>query len=462
MNKSPSIPRILIAGTGSGVGKTTTVLALSQAFRRRGLKVSTFKCGPDYLDPTYHTLVAGVTCQNLDGWLMGREAVMQTFQRASAGSDIAIIEGVMGLFDGASPTGDAGSSAEIAKWLEAPVLIVLDARGMARTIAPLALGLKNFDTDLDVSGVIANFVGTENHREILRSALGPFLPLVGGFPKSHEHSFPERHLGLRSAHEAGIDDDKLAYWGDVCGTWFDLDRIWKIASEKRYNPISSESKIDRPKNSYKCRIGLAKDNAFHFYYEDNLRKLEMAGGELIPFSPISDSKLPKIDGLYIGGGYPELFADALSSNKSLLKEIYEFGMNGLPIYAECGGLMYLSEEIETLNGTSFSMVGLIPAKVKMHEKLQALGYTEVSIEETSFLGPVGTRFRGHQFRYSNLEIKQHKNVKLLYRIRKRKGETTSSEGYSDRNVLGSYVHAHWASNPSIPENFVAACARISS
>lgn len=458
MEGKTGIPRILIAGASSGVGKTTTVLALCKALQKRGLKVSVFKCGPDYLDPTYHSFASGSPCQNLDGWLMGREAVLDTFHHASRGSDIAVLEGVMGLFDGISPTGEAGSSAEIAKWLQAPTLVVLNAGGMSRTIAALAYGLKQYDPNLDVKGVVANFLGSQNHRSILSDALSPDLPLLGGFPKSPEQSFPERHLGLHSAEETESLPEKLEYWGNTCEEWFDLDRIWKIASEKNYSESLRPDLNSEPPKS-KCRIGIARDAAFHFYYEDNLRRLRNAGAELVPFSPIADRKLPEVDGFYIGGGYPELYARELSENESIRTGIRESGKSGLPIYAECGGLMYLSQEIRTKDANSFPMVGLFPATVQMHDKLQALGYVEATVEEECILGQAGVRFRGHQFRYSSFNLLNEDGIRPLYRVRKRKGDQTFSEGYSKNNVIGSYVHAHWASNPNVPENFVNACIR---
>ncbi len=458
--KEINIPRILISGTGSGAGKTTLVLGLTKALQARGLKVSVFKCGPDYLDPTYHSYTTGKTCQNLDGWLMGKETVLSTFLETSKESDIAIIEGVMGLFDGHSPNSETGSTAEIAKWLQAPVLVLIDASGMAGTIAAIASGIKQYDPTLNVEGFIANFVGSLGHLSILKSALTP-LPLLGGFPKSYEQSFPERHLGLHSATKEILNEERLTFWQNLTETWLNLDQILDLA--KNAPALFRENNAETDFKEPECKIGVAYDQAFHFYYEENLRKLREAGAELIFFSPMEDKYLPAVNGLYIGGGYPELHANVLSQNKTLLEEIRNFAKTGAPIYAECGGLMYLSQEIQDLEGNSFPMLGLVPGKTVMGPKLKALGYVEVHTEKSTILGEAGIRFRGHQFRYSDLilEKEEEESGKIFsYKIRKRKADQTTNEGYTIGNILASYVHAHWASNSLIPKNFVDSCKRF--
>ena len=453
------IPRLVLAGTSSGVGKTTTVVALIAALRARKLRVAVFKCGPDYLDPTYHSRAAGVTCHNLDGWMMGRDSVLATFSRATQDADIAIIEGVMGLFDGTSPTGEEGSTAEIAKWLAAPVILVVDASGMARTIGAIAKGFTDFDPGLRLEGLICNRIGSRGHLDLLRQAVPNRI--VGGFPIKPELSFPERHLGLRAANKEILTDGVLAEWGAVAAEWLNIDRIVEIARsaqtlEAADSPAPPESSRER------CRIGIACDDAFHFYYEDNLARLQSAGSTLVRFSPVGDAQLPDVDGLYIGGGYPEAHAATLSKNSSMLQSIRAFAERGAPIYAECGGLMYLSRAIRTLDGLSHPMVGLLPLEVEMKDRLQALGYVDVETRESTLLGPAGTRFRGQQFRYSEPRSLPHSlgapGAAGIYTIRTRWGGDTSPEGYCYKSVLGSYVHAHWASNPTIPEQFVSTCA----
>ncbi|TGM11542.1 cobyrinate a,c-diamide synthase [Leptospira selangorensis] len=451
------IPRILISGTGSGTGKTTFTIALTKALQAKGLKVSVFKCGPDYLDPGYHSFVTGKTCQNLDGWLMGKESVISSFVSASLGSDISIIEGVMGLFDGHSPNSETGSTAEIAKWLEVPTIILIDASGMAATFSAIASGIKNYDPQVPIQGFVANFIGSKSHLSIIETASIP-LPVLGGFPKSNDYSFPERHLGLRTAGQDILTEEKLSYWQNLSEEWLDLNKILEIANSAP--PLIAKELVETQTKTKDCKIGVAYDEAFHFYYEENFKKLREEGAELVFFSPLKDTKLPEVDGLYFGGGYPELFADSLSKNKGLIQEIKNFANSERPIYAECGGLMYLSSEIQTLEEKSFPMVGLIPGKAIMGPKLKSLGYVEVHTEKRTILGEAGIRFRGHQFRYSDLILENEDESLFSYHIRKRRSEQTTKEGYTVSNVLASYVHAHWASNPEIPKNFIASCRRF--
>ena len=448
--------RLVIAGTSSGVGKTTVMVGLIRALRARGLRVAVFKCGPDYLDPTYHGRAADTPSHNLDGWMMGREAVMETFTRASRGADIALIEGVMGLFDGASPTGEEGSTAEIAKWLRAPVVLVCDAGGMARSLAPLAKGFATFDPELRVAGVIANRVGSRAHLELLRKAVD--VPtMMGGLLKEAAPAFPDRHLGLHRAVPEVVPDHVLRAWGDHVGEWCDLDAIMALArtAPVLHEVLQNEYLFD---GGTRCRIGVAFDEAFHFYYEDNLRRLESHGAELVRFSPIHDSRLPDVDGLYIGGGYPEVHAGVLSENRAMRQAIAEFADNGRPIYGECGGLMYLSRGIRTADGALHAMVGLIPGEAEMRDRLQALGYVEVETQAATMFGQAGLRFRGHQFRYSDFRL--HADVDCVYTVRRRRGGEVFREGYRIGNTLASYVHIHWASNPLVAQGFVDACVAL--
>lgn len=445
--------RLVIAGVSSGVGKTTVTVALARALRARGLRVALFKCGPDYLDPTYHARASDGPSHNLDGWMMGREAVQATFARAARDADIALIEGVMGLFDGASPIGEEGSTAEIAKWLGAPVLLVCDASGMARSIAALAHGFATFDPGLRVAGLIANRLGSRGHLDLLRKAVTS-PALVGGLPREAALAFPERHLGLRTASSEALPEPLFAAWGARAAEWLDVEYILDLArtASPLPEPRARESSAAPPR----CRIGLAFDEAFHFYYDDNLRRLEELGAELVRFSPIRDSRLPEVDGLYVGGGYPEAHAAELSRNQAMRDDVAAFARGGGPVYAECGGLMYLCTSIRTLAGEVHPMVGLVPAEVEMRDKLQALGYVEVETQIVTPLGPPGLRFRGHQFRYSELHLRGE--VEHAYRLRKRRGGDVVREGYRIGNTIASYVHAHWASNPLPARHFVEACA----
>ncbi|HEY1849814.1 MAG TPA: cobyrinate a,c-diamide synthase [Candidatus Binataceae bacterium] len=452
------IPRLLIAATGSGAGKTTATIGLIAALRARGLTVAAFKCGPDYLDPTYHARVSGGVSHNLDGWMMGREAVTATFARAARNADIAVIEGMMGLFDGASPVADEGSSAEIAKWLSAPVVLVTDASGMARTVAAVAHGFAHFDSALNLAGLICNRIGSRGHLDLLRAASRE-VPVLGGLPERAADAFPERHLGLFSADEKHVPSTLLDEWGRLAAEWFDLDAIIAVArSAPSLELTAGAAEMRSSSSTPRCRLGVALDDAFHFYYEDNLRRLEALGAEIVNFSPVRDRELPEVDGLYFGGGYPEALAPELSGNHAMLEAVRAFASRGGPIYAECGGLMYLARSIRTLDGTTYPMAGLIDADALMHDRLQAIGYVEVETVAPSILGSPGLRFRGHQFRYSTLEPEPG-DVERTYTVRpKWGGEFT--EGYRRGNLLASYVHAHWASNPAAAAGLVESCTQF--
>jgi cobyrinic acid a,c-diamide synthase len=450
------IPRLVIAGTNSGAGKTTVTVGLCGALRRLGLKVSVFKCGPDYLDPTYHHRASGLRSQNLDGWMMGQEAVLNTFASATRGSDIALIEGVMGLFDGAGPDSDAGSTAEIAKWLGAPVLLVVDAAGMSRSIAAMALGFATFDPALNIAGVICNRVGSRGHLRILQQA-SVQVPVLGGLPRDEASAFPERHLGLRTASEDALPAALFDKWSDHIADWCDIDKIRQIANSAL--PLGHSTESSNAPHPIRCRIAIAVDDAFHFYYDENLRLLRHFGAELMEFSPLHDTHLPETDGLYLGGGYPETHAEALTRNEPMRRAIHAFCSSGKPVYAECGGLMYLCTAIRQPDGTKFPMVDWFSAHAVMSDRLQALGYVEATTRRTTLMGTAGKNFRGHQFRYSTLEW--HGLPNTAYSILNRRTGNHSDEGYVCGNVIGSYIHAHWASNPSLPQSFVESCATAS-
>ncbi len=450
-----AMPRFLLAAASSGAGKTSAAVAIAAALRRRGLRVAPFKCGPDYLDPTWHARAAGAPSHNLDGWMMGREASLATFARGSASADVALVEGVMGLFDGASPGGEEGSTAEMAKWLGAPVVAVLDASGMARTVAAVAHGLATFDPGVNVAAILANRVGSRAHADLLREALAPRV-LVGALPEVEDLRFPERHLGLFAADAAVLGYAALARWADLAEDWIDLDALLALARDVA--PLEAPaSAAFPPPREVQCRIGVAFDEAFHFYYEDNLARLESLGAALVRFSPLHDAALPDVDGLYLGGGYPEEHAAPLAANVPMREAVRAFAHAGRPVYAECGGLMYLSRAIRTRDGAEHAMVGLVPGVAAVRPRLAALGYAEVETRAPTILGPPGLRFRGHQFRYSDLEGVPD-GAPRAYAVRRRRGGEPLAEGYGEGAVLASYVHAHWASCPDAAEGFVRTCA----
>jgi cobyrinic acid a,c-diamide synthase len=458
MNSATQIPRIVVAATGSGAGKTTITVGLIAALRARGLRVAPFKCGPDYLDPSYHARAAGRPSHNLDGWMMGRDAVLATFADAARDADIAVIEGMMGLYDAATPTSDEGSTAEIARWLAAPVLLAVDASGMARSIAAMAQGFARFDSTVRVAGVICNRVGSRGHLDLLRAAMDE-IPVLGGLPQDDDAAFPERHLGLFSADDNAVPSARFAAWERLAAEWLELDAILALARSAPAIAMEHAPAAAPALAAPHCRIGVAYDAAFHFYYRYNLARLEALGAQIVRFSPIRDRTLPAIDGLYFGGGYPEGAARELSANRAMLEAVRNFAARGGPIYAECGGLMYLADAIRTLDGVCHPMAGLIPATAEMHDSLQALGYVEVETRAPSLLGPAGTRFRGHQFRYSTLNPAPT-GLERVYSVAPRWGGAPFAEGYRRSNLLASYVHAHWGSNDAPAAAFVDACAHF--
>jgi len=456
-------PRVLvIAGVASGVGKTTVTISLLEAFRRRGLTVQAFKVGPDFIDPGFHELVTRRASYNLDGWMCGREQVIDIVARHAADADLALVEGVMGCFDGIDGMTEDGSTAQTAKWLGAPVVLVLDAWTQARSAAAVVRGFESFDPALNVTGVIVNRVGGSAHGRVVLDAIASSCRAValGAIPHDAALALPERHLGLVTAVEGGLDVEKLGRLGDAVERSVDLDRLLSLATAVRAamgpGGLPSACRPERtvPARACPVRIGVARDAAFQFYYAENLDLLRAAGGELVFWSPVADSELPEVEGLYLGGGYPELHARRLAENTALRKAVRVFAEAGRPIYAECGGLMYLAEALE--DGITHPMVGVLPATVRMRPRRMALGYTEVVFTDPTPLGPAGTTARGHEFHYSTLEPVPP-SVKRAYRLGG-PGAPDRAEGYLIGRTLMSYVHLHFASNPELPRAFIAACA----
>ena len=445
------IPRIVIAGTQSGAGKTSLTLGLTALLRRRGLKVQTFKVGPDYLDPGYLTRASGRPCYNLDGWMMGRDYVENLFHRVAADCDIAVIEGVMGLFDGADAVSSDGSTAQIAEWLRAPVLLVIPAHGVARSLAATAQGYAQFEPGVNVVGVLANQCGSDSHVGILREALHANcgLPLLGWVRRGGLPALSSRHLGLLSATARSVPDDLINQLADALSSCLDTDEILRIA--RHAQPLAASAAASPSSSFRKWRLGVARDEAFHFYYPDNLDALCNAGCELVFFSPLADGNLPEnLDGLYLGGGYPEEHAAELSDNKTMLEQIAGFPKM---IYAECGGLMYLSEGIETKDGSRHPQAGRIPAWVRMSSVRRALGYVEVSFTRETFWGMPGETLRGHEYHYS--ELTRQPEWDTAYSVTRRRDGVNFLEGFQRGSVLASYAHLHFASRPKAIDNFIS-------
>ncbi len=448
---------LVIAGVTSGVGKTTLALGFMAACRRRGWTVQPFKVGPDFIDPGHHAQAAGRAAANLDGWMMSRAENLAVLQRACRGADIALVEGVMGLFDGYDGASEAGSTAQMAKWLGLPVILVVDARSMARSAAALVHGFATFDPQVELAGVIFNRVGSPRHLEYLRQAVAqvPGVRCLGGLPRQADLAIPERHLGLVTAAEHPLTQEYFQRLADLLEEHLDMEAFWELLA-----PVAAEvDEAGQLAAAADIRLGVAQDEAFCFYYEENLRYLRQFGAELIFFSPRLDRRLPdSLDGLYLGGGYPEVFAAELAANRSMLEDIRTASERGLPVYAECGGLMYLSRGLTTLTGERIPLAGVLPLEVRMLPRLKALGYRQVVLKDDCVLGPAGVQARGHEFHYSEITW-VGPGLTQVYDLLDRQGAPAHPEGFRQNATLASYVHLHFGSNPDVARHFVAACRR---
>ena len=444
------IPRIVIAATHSGAGKTTITCGIISALRKRGLKVQSYKVGPDYIDTGFHEIAAGRPAKNLDSWLVGKDKLEEIFYNSIGDADIAIIEGVMGLYDGGR--GGISSTAEIAKILNAPVILVIDAKSAGISVAATALGFREFDKNLNVAGVILNRIGSDSHEKMIVDALNKInIKSFGAIRRNEEIILPSRHLGLIQATENNFADvlDKIS---EKISAQIYLDEILNLAekfseSKKIYSLIP---------NNYSLKIGVAKDEAFSFYYDQSLRELEKLGAEIIFFSPLHDENLPKVDGIIFGGGYPELFAAQLEGNKKIRSEIKRAAENNLPIYAECGGYMYLMNFLTDFEGKIFEMCGIIPTQAIMTEKLQMVGYVDATIKKDCILGKVGEKIHAHEFHFSKEVGNLTENIFSCEKLRT--GEKYFA-GYADKNIVASYLHIHFAGCPSSAENFIKSCRK---
>jgi cobyrinic acid a,c-diamide synthase len=473
MNLRMTFPRLVIAGTQSGVGKTTATLAILAALRKRGRLVQAFKVGPDFIDPGHHAAVTGRPSRNLDGWMLGAAVNLDIFMRASADADISIIEGMMGLFDGSSPVNEIGSTAELAKSLNAPVLLVVDGSAMARSAAAMVSGYANFDPALRVAGVLFNRVSSEGHYKLLKEAVEQETGVmaVGYLRPDPAATISERHLGLVMAKEHGTS----AIYGQLAraaAETVDLDRVEALARfAGDFPPLckgrrggversTSPSPSLQRRGKAGVRVGVALDRAFCFYYPDNLELLEAAGAELVTFSPLNDQVLPDVDMLYLGGGYPELHGEALAGNITMRTAIRQFAERGGTIYAECGGMMYLSQAIRDFTGTSHEMVGLFSAETVMQKQGLTLGYRTVELSQDCILGAFGTTVRGHEFHYSRLIPKGRLNYACV--LRDAQGLSKGQDGLAAGNVVALYIHLHFASQPQVAKSLVSSVRRCSS
>ena len=451
------IKGVVIAGTKSGSGKTTLSLGIMAALVKRGMGVAPFKVGPDFIDPGHHSRITGGASRNLDGWMLSKNYNLACFERNTRDNDIAVVEGVMGLYDGYDGKSEAGSTAQMAKWLGLPILLVVDAKSMARSAAAVIMGFEHFDPELAFAGVVFNNLGSQRHLQYLMDAVEDkvAIPCLGGLVIDEKIAIPERHLGLITQEDHGFDQETIDLLADMIEKSIDLDLLVKKLPEMN---VSNHLKpLSRSTRDAVVRIAVARDNAFCFYYQDNLELLEGQGAELAFFSPIAGDDLPPdTDGLYLGGGYPELFGDELAKNRKLRDRIKVKSEAGMPIYGECGGFMYLCEALLDQNGNRYPMAGCFPFTTKMFSRLKALGYREITLTRHTAIGDQGMILRGHEFHYSELTA-HTPEVQNTYRISDRSGLDKPPDGYLTKRTLGSYNHLHFGSQPQAAKCFVDNC-----
>ncbi len=446
---------VVIGAPRSGSGKTTVALGLMAALSRRGLSVQPFKVGPDFIDPGLHALATGRPSYNLDGWMTPREHVLGTYAHHSAGADIAVVEGVMGLFDGVRGDRLDGTTAEIASWLGLPVILVVDASSAAGSVAPLIQGFAEFRADISIPLVVFNNVGSRRHEQLLREAveLVEGVEAIGFLPRDKDVALESRHLGLVTAEDVGERGAWLERLAAFVEEHLDVERILKLLGQK----AASTQPASRRRGSGGPVVAVARDRAFCFYYQENLDILSEAGAEIAFFSPLKDDRLPPATrAVYLGGGYPELHAEVLAGNRPMIKAMHEAKEQGVFIYAECGGMIYLSKALKLAGGKRVEMAGLLPVEVEMAGRFQALGYREAELLDHSPFGPPGTRFRGHEFHYSRISARA--GGVPAFTTRAPGAGQDCDPGIRDGSVVASYVHLHFGSNPEAVNHMVRTIA----
>ncbi len=451
------IPRIVIAATQSGSGKTTIVTGVLAALRAKGLSVQSFKIGPDYIDPGYHELASGRPGHNLDSWLVPREKLKDIFIQRARTADLAVIEGVMGLYDGGRQ--GVSSTAEIAKLLKAPVFLVIDAKSMGASAAAIALGFRDYDPEVDLAGVLLNRLGSATHEAMIVEAMKKLgIPVFGAVRRNDDLNLPERHLGLLPIEE-NEEKQVVRRIGEAVGSQVNLEEMIRAAQQAL--PLDEIQAVPKPSAAVgndDVKIAVARDEAFSFYYPESLQALRECGAEIIEFSPLHDDSLPEADGLILGGGFPEMFAKELQGNSSMRRSVFAAAKDGMPVYAECGGFMYLMERLRDFSGREYSMVGALPGIAAMNEKLQMVGYVSAQLRQDTVLGKKGTKLHGHEFHFSS-ELEIDENCPRAFTFTRLRNGAAYPAGYAKWNVIASYLHLHFAGCPKAAESFVKACRK---
>ncbi|MGM0876645.1 MAG: cobyrinate a,c-diamide synthase [Bacillota bacterium] len=452
-----SAQRLVIAGISSGVGKTTFTIGLMAALKQRGLNVQGFKCGPDYIDPSFHTAVTKRPSRNVDSWMFSKDVLKEVFVNGSNGADISIIEGVMGFYDGKSATTNLGSTAEISRLLDCPTILVVDCSKIARSAAAIVKGYQLLDPRVNIVGVIANKVGSIGHYQIIKEAVEQEcrIEVCGYLLNDSSVKMPERHLGLVPSIERGDLNNLFLKLAELVEETINVDQLLQLSKRKPLEVNHSHSIFK--KRASRIKLAVAKDKAFNFYYQENLELLEAYGARCLYFSPLKGETIPEeADGLYIGGGFPELFAKELSSQGAVNQSVKQRIEQGLPTLAECGGFMYLADSIETIDGKIHPMVGVFRGKMKMGKKLAAIGYREITGLSGNFLFNNEFTARGHEYHYSSF----HSDATIPYAYHTKGTFGEGEEGYLTKNVVAGYTHMHFASCPELVENFIQKCMEM--
>jgi len=453
----------MIAGTNSGVGKTTVTLGIMSALVQKGIKVQGFKAGPDYIDPSHHTFVTGNASRNLDTWMMDTNVCRELFARSAANADISVIEGVMGLYDGSIDSTGHGSSAHLATCLNAPVILVVNARGVAQSAGAIVMGFKEFNKEIRLAGIILNNIASQSHYDCVKKAIegSCSVTVLGYLKKDNDIIIPERHLGLIPSDEGRVNSALYEKLGQMILETVDIDRVLNAAGLAGIYPDYHKSIFINKNDPLRVTLAIAKDRAFCFYYQDDIDLFEALGAKIKYFSPLNDRSLPDdIDGIFMGGGFPELYAAELTQNESMRNSLSESQKQGILIYGECGGMMYLLEKLIDCNGRSFKMSGILSGASRMENRRQGLGYVIVDAIRDSVICKKGDTFRAHEFHWSKLQNVPDDTV-FAYNTRKNRGYKTGFDGIGMNNVLASYTHVHFSSNPELARNLLLSMVKTS-
>ena len=454
-----SVPRILVAGLSGGSGKTLLSLGLVASWRRLGRVVAPFKKGPDYIDTAWLSLAAHRPARNLDLFFMPKDTLTQAFVTSTRGADVAVVEGNRGLYDGMDAEGTY-STAELAKLLRTPVVLVVDCTKCTRTAAALVLGCQHLDPEVPIAGVVLNRTGGSRHESVLRASIEAecHVPVLGALPRRVKPLFPERHLGLVPPDEHRRVGEAIGRAAHFVEQYVDLEGLWQLAESAPPLELTGPATHDQEGAAGEvARIGVFRDAAFQFYYPDNLEALEREGARLVEISPLSDAELPDVDALYIGGGFPETLAATLSANRSFRKSLRNAVHADLPVYAECGGAVFLGEELQ-MDGVTYPMAGAIPAVFGFGDKPQGHGYTVLETVRPNPFFEVGETLRGHEFHHTFMRAVIAENVRFAFRVRRGHGFGADRDGLCYRNVLASYTHVHALGTESWAPALVRAAA----